>query len=75
MKPDIFAEPVWGSLFGLPLTETMATSTLLSVVLIVLGALIARAVVSAPQGRLAAAGRIGFRALESLVEQAAGERE
>lgn len=74
MRPDLFGEPVWAQLYGIPITRTMLTSVMLSALLIALGALIARAVERAPFGRVAAVGRIALRALQNLVEQSAGER-
>jgi F-type H+-transporting ATPase subunit a len=73
MKPRIFDETVFAWLGPMPLTNTMLTTTLVSLVLLWLGALVGRAVEHHPSGQLAALGRLGSRALRSLVEQAAGK--
>jgi F-type H+-transporting ATPase subunit a len=72
MKPDVFAQLVMFELGPLPVTGMMVSSAFTSLVLIVLGALLARAVVHAPSGRLAAAGRLTFTFLRDLVRETAG---
>jgi len=72
MRPEIFADRVLVWLGPVPLTQTMVTSVVTSVMLIVAFALIARAVVTEPSGRLAAAGRLTLKFLHDLVENAVG---
>jgi len=72
MSPDIFADPVLARLRSVPITRTMLTSAATSALLVALGAVVARAVRGQPAGRLAAAGRLGFRFLSDLVQQTAG---
>lgn len=73
MKPEIFADRVLLWLGPFPLTVTMLTSAGTSLVLVLLGALLARRVAREPTTRLAAAGRLVFRFLSDLVEQSAGQ--
>lgn len=72
MRPRIFEEHVLLRLGWLPLTETMATSAITSLVLVLFFAATARSVLRTPSGRLAAAGRITFQFLHDLVAEAAG---
>ena len=72
MNPEIFSESVLSWLGPLPLTRTMATSALTSLVLVVVCRELARAVLKRPEGRLAAAGRLTFAFLHDLVTEAAG---
>jgi F-type H+-transporting ATPase subunit a len=72
MRPEVFGEPVlawWGPV---PITRTMVTSAVTSLLLIVLFGVVARAVRRRPEGRLAALGRLTFAFLGSLVRDAAG---
>lgn len=72
VTPEIFGETVlvrWGSV---PVTRTMVTSLVTSVVLVAGFGLLGRAVARHPQGRLAAAGRLAVRFLHDLVGEAAG---
>ena len=72
MKPEIFAEYVLIFAGPIPITRTMVTSALLSLLLVVIFGLMARAVVHRPASRLAAAGRMTYGFLRDLVTQAAG---
>jgi F-type H+-transporting ATPase subunit a len=69
---DIFAEQVLAWLGPVPITRTMATSAAMSLVLVALFAVLARAVVRRPSGRLAATGRLAFGFLEELLSEAVG---
>lgn len=72
MNPEIFGERVLASLGPVPITRTMLTTFATSLLLIAFCALLARAVVHDPSGRLAAAGRLTFGFLRDLVTQAVG---
>jgi F-type H+-transporting ATPase subunit a len=72
VRPRIFDERVFGHWGPVPITETMETSLLTSVLLIFVAAALARAVTRRPGGRLAAAGRITYRFLHELVTEATG---
>ncbi|MDX1804157.1 MAG: F0F1 ATP synthase subunit A [Alcanivorax sp.] len=72
MKAQIFTETVLWQLGPLPVTRTMVTSLATTGLLVLLAVLLARAVRRAPEGRLAALGRLVLRSLGSLVEEAAG---
>lgn len=72
MRPEVFGEHVlawWGPL---PVTRTMVTSAVTSLLLIALLAALGHAVQRRPAGRLAAAGRLGAGFLGDLVREAAG---
>jgi F-type H+-transporting ATPase subunit a len=73
MKPSVFEDQVlawWGPF---PVTHTMLTSLVTSLILIALAAVLGRAVLVRPASRLASAARLTFRWLRALVEQAAGK--
>jgi F-type H+-transporting ATPase subunit a len=72
MKPEIFAQPVIASLGPVPLTTTMVTSLITSLLLLGIGAVLARAVVRRPDSVVAAAGRLTYSFLHDLVTDAAG---
>lgn len=72
MTPQIFAERVLVWLGPVPITRTMVTSALMSLLLVALCGALARAVVKHPAGRAAAAGRLLFGFLRDLVTDAAG---
>lgn len=72
MRPEIFTERVFVWLGPVPVTRTLLTSTATSLLLVSLFAVLARAVVHSPSGRLAAAGRLTFGFLQDLVTQAVG---
>jgi F-type H+-transporting ATPase subunit a len=72
VRPRIFEERVLLHLGWFPLTETMVTSAMTSLLLVVTFTVVARAVIRSPSGRLAAAGRLTFRFLHDLVAEAAG---
>ncbi len=72
MSPQIFSDPVIVQLGPLPLTRTMISSAATSAALVLGGALLARAVVRNPTGRLAALGRMTFGFLRDTVSQATG---
>jgi F-type H+-transporting ATPase subunit a len=72
VRPEIFTEQVFLWLGPWPVTRTMATSALTSLLLVLLAWRVARAVVHRPGSRLAAAGRLGYGYLRDLVTQAAG---
>jgi F-type H+-transporting ATPase subunit a len=73
MTPEIFTEHVLIWLGPLPLTRTMVTSALTSLLIISLSGVLAQAVVRHPSGRLAAAGRLTFGFLHDLVTEAVGQ--
>jgi F-type H+-transporting ATPase subunit a len=72
MRPEIFTERVLAWLGPVPVTRTMVTSAVTSLWLMALFALLAKAVVRRPAGRLAAAGRLAFRFIRELVTEAVG---
>ncbi len=72
MKPEIFAEHVYLWLGPIPLTRTMLTSALVSVLLVGVALPLSRAVVRQPGSRLAAAGRLTCGFLRELAVAAAG---
>ncbi len=73
MTPEIFAEQVLVWLGPVPLTETMVTSAATTLLLASTGALLGRAVTRNPTGKPAALGRLVFRFLRDLVQDAAGK--
>lgn len=73
MRPEVFADPVLWWLGPWPVTRTMITSLVLSVVLVLVGAWLGAAVGRRPRGRAAAVGRLAFRFVADLVREAAGE--
>lgn len=73
MKPEIFADPVLARLGPIPITQTMATSTLLTLVLIGIGAALGTAVSRGGPAPLRATGRLLFRFLRTLVQDAVGK--
>lgn len=72
MSPQIFADSVLGWLGPVPITWSMVTSGLTSVLLVVVAALVARTVRRRPGGRPAAAGRLAFLFLHDLIRETAG---
>lgn len=72
MKPEIFSERVFFWLGLLPVTATIVTSLVTSLLLVFTMGLLARAVVRSPSSRLAAAGRLTFRFLQNLVTETVG---
>jgi F-type H+-transporting ATPase subunit a len=74
VRPEIFTDQVLYWLGPVPLTRTMVTSGLESVLLVVLCWRVARAVVTHPTTRVAALGRLGHQFLQKLVTEAVGQR-
>lgn len=74
MRINIFTDEALLWLGPFPLTPTMITSTVVSVLLVAAGWLVARAVVKRPDGRAAAAGRSAVRFIQDLVQVTAGRR-
>lgn len=72
MKLDIFGDQVVSHLGPFPVTDTMVTSVAVSLALVIIAALLGRAVVREPRGRLAAVARLSLRFLEQLVTETAG---
>jgi F-type H+-transporting ATPase subunit a len=72
VSPEIFTDRVLVWLGPIPLTRTMATSAIESVLLIALLWPVAQAVVAHPTGRLAALGRLGLQFFRELVTEAVG---
>lgn len=72
MKPRIFGDEVVARLGPFPLTDTMLTSVAVSLGLVLVAALLGHATVHRPNGRLAALGRMSWRALDGLVTETAG---
>jgi F-type H+-transporting ATPase subunit a len=72
MTPPIFSEPALVRLGPVPLTRTMLTSAVTSLLLVAVCGALARAVVKRPAGRSAAAGRLVFGLLRELVTETAG---
>jgi len=72
MSPHIFADPVLGWLGPVPITRTMVTSGATSALLVMLSAVVARAVHHRSGGSLAATGRLTFRFVHDLAEETAG---
>ena len=73
MNADIFADPVVVWLGPVPITRTMLCGAATSVLLLCFAWFVARAVVRRPSSRLAALGRIGVRAVHTLVTDAVGQ--
>lgn len=69
---EIFHDPVWLDLGPVPLTQTMATSFGVSVVLVVIAATMRAAVLRRPTGKLAAATEMTFESIEKLVTDVVG---
>lgn len=74
MNTEIFSDPILARLGPIPLTTTMATSAATSALVIASAWPLARAVVRFPGGRTAAAGRLVFRFLRSLVPDDVGRQ-
>jgi len=72
VRPEIFGERVLVELGPVPLTRTMVTSAVTSLLLIAVGGTLARAVARRPSSRMAAAGRLTAGFLGDLVREAAG---
>jgi F-type H+-transporting ATPase subunit a len=72
MKANVFSEVILLQLGPIPITGTMLSSALTSILLIGCGWLLAGAVERHPSGRLAAAGRMTFVFLRDLVRETAG---
>jgi len=72
MNPSLFIDPVVFSLGPLPITESMLVGATVSVAVLALGRVLARAVIEGPTTRLAALARLCVRFVESLVRDAAG---
>lgn len=72
MNPEIFSDRVFAWLGPFPLTRTMLSSVATAALLVAVFALLGRAVVRTPAGRLAAAGRLTLGFLRDLVTEAAG---
>ncbi|GHG96388.1 F0F1 ATP synthase subunit A [Comamonas sp. JC664] len=72
MSAEVFTEHVIVWLGPVPLTRTMATSVATSLFLWGALAPVGRAVARAPEGRLAAAGRLMYRFLRDLVTETVG---
>lgn len=66
VKPEIYSERVYLWLGPVPLTRTMLTSTITSLLLVALCGALARAVVRRHAGLAAAAGRVTFGFLDAL---------
>lgn len=69
---DIFHDPVLFSVGPIPLTQTMATSLGVSVVLIIIAATMRAAVLRRPTGQLAAATEMTFELIDQLVTDVVG---
>jgi F-type H+-transporting ATPase subunit a len=72
MRPTVFEEHILAQIGPVPVTETMVTSAVTSVGLVLLFGVLGRAVLRSPDSRMAAAGRITLGFLRDLVSQAAG---
>lgn len=72
MRPEIFTDRVFLWLGPIPLTRTMATSAIESVLLVAVSWLVAQAIVAHPTSRLAAFGRLALGFLRRLVTEAVG---
>ena len=72
MKPEIFTDRVLAWLGPVPITATMITSVTTSILLVVVFALVGRAVVRKPETRTAAVGRLTYGFLHELVTEAVG---
>jgi F-type H+-transporting ATPase subunit a len=69
---DVFHDPVLLNLGPIPLTQTMATSFGVSVVLIVIAAIMRAAVLQRPRGQLAAITEMTLESIEQLVTDVVG---
>jgi F-type H+-transporting ATPase subunit a len=72
MTPQVFGDHVLARAHGVPITETMVTSAVVSILLVGLAMWLARAARIRPDSRAAAAARLSVRALDELVFQTAG---
>lgn len=72
MTPEIFSDRVLVWFGPVPVTLTMVTSAVVSLLLIVVGGVLTRGVVRKPASRMAAAGRIVYGFLRDLVTQSVG---
>ena len=73
MKPHLFGDEVVARLGPFPLTDTMYTSVAITLTLVLVAALLGHATVHRPRGRLAALGRLSWRAVDGLVTETAGK--
>ncbi|WP_395853748.1 F0F1 ATP synthase subunit A [Cystobacter fuscus] len=73
MRPHVFGDEVVAWLGPFPLTDTMLTSGLISLALVLVAALLGHATEHRPGSRLAALGRLSWRALDGLVTETAGK--
>lgn len=74
MTPRIFDDQVLGWLGPVPLTMTMVTSVVASLLALGYAVLVSRAVRNRPGSRLASLGRISYRFLSELAASSAGHR-
>lgn len=72
MRPEIFSDPVLLQLGPVPFTQTMAASLAVTTLLLALGWALGRAVARGPTTRTAAAGRLAYGFLHTLVADAVG---
>ena len=72
MTPQIFGDRTLARIGAVPITETMATSAALTVVLVCAGKGLARVARTRPDSRLSSLARIAHRSVEKLVSDAAG---
>ncbi len=74
MNPDIFGDAVLVRVGGFPVTGTMATTAVVSLLLVAAAAGMGRSVRRSPGSRTASVGRLVTSFVSDLVEQAAGAR-
>ena len=72
MRPEVFGEKVLVRIGSLPITETMATSAILSVVLVLVLLWLRRALERSPTSSPAALARLTVEWLDGLVREVAG---
>ncbi|MCA8960110.1 MAG: F0F1 ATP synthase subunit A [Planctomycetes bacterium] len=72
MNPEIFTQNIVARFGPIPITMTMITSLLTTLVVLALGGGLGWAIVHRPEGRCAAAGRLLMGFLDDLVRDAAG---
>ena len=72
MKFQLFSDTVVWQIGPVPVCQTVLTAACVSAAIVAAGTLSARVIVHSPDGRLAAAARMGFRSLGRLIEQTAG---
>lgn len=69
---DIFHDPVLFQIGPIPCTQTMATSTIVSIVLVVIALLMRTALMRSPNGTFASVSEMAFESIDNLVTEVIG---